>query len=96
MRKKCDLQEAFDKTISLLLKKKRVNRNLSQHTLSYLTGISRNTLADWEKGVKTPNSFDLYNLVKELYDSQKEFWEIVSEIFEETASTKRKMARHLE
>lgn len=96
MRKKCDLQEAFDKTISLLLKKKRVNRNLSQHTLSYLTGISRNTLVDWEKGVKTPNSFDLYNLVKELYDSQKEFWEIVSEIFEEIASTKRKMARRLE
>lgn len=96
MRKKCDLQEAFDKTLSLLLKRTRENRNLSQHTLSFKTGISRNTLVDWEKGIKTPNSYDLYNLIKELYSTQVEFWYTFSEIFEENVRTRFYITKKIE
>lgn len=89
MKKKCDLQEAFDNVISLEIKRTRENRKISQDVLCSKSGISRVTLIGWEKGVKTPNSFDLYNVVKELYDTPSEFWDNVSGKFEKEAAPKR-------
>ena len=74
MKLKNDAEKAFDKALSIILKARRNEVNISQEYLSIHSGVSRITIGKWERGEKTPISYDLYNVLKVLYKDPSEFW----------------------
>jgi len=82
MRKKTDEEKAFDQVISIVIKEQRAKLRMSQEFISSHSGVSRITISKWEKGEKTPISFDLYNVVNLLYPNPAEFWNIVHDRYE--------------
>ena len=84
MKKKNKIERSFDESIAYLLKKAREELGRSQDLVAQEAGISRITLGQWERGEKTPNSFDLYNVLKVLKCESCDFWEEMSHHFEHT------------
>ena len=66
--------------------------NLTQEYLSFHSGVTRITIGKWEKGEKTPISFDLYNVLKVLYKDPSEFWAELFKNYERTLSPIQKAA----
>ena len=86
MRKKSDEEKLFDKEISRLLRAKRDEKKLTQEIVSERSGVTRITIGKWERGEKTPQSFDLYNVLKILYKNPAEFWESLASNYEKRVS----------
>ena len=86
MRKKSDEEKLFDKEISRLLKARRDEKKLTQEIVSERSGVTRITIGKWERGEKTPQSFDLYNVIKILYKNPAEFWESLASNYEKRVS----------
>ena len=89
MKRKDEIEISFDESIAYLLKKAREKLGRSQDFIAQEAGISRVTLGKWERGEKTPNSFDLYNVLKVLKWDSHDFWEKLAHHFEPTAKTLR-------
>ena len=89
MKRKNEIERSFDESIAYLLKKARESLGRSQDFIAQEAGISRVTLGKWERGEKTPNSFDLYNVLKVLKWESRDFWEEMSRHFEPTAKPLR-------
>ena len=89
MKKKNEIERSFDESIAYLLKKHRENTGTSQDIVAQEAGISRITLGKWERGEKTPNSFDLYNVLKAIYSDPSLFWEEMAHHFESAAKPLR-------
>ena len=85
MKRKNEIERTFDESIAYLLKKAREKQGRSQDIVAQEAGISRITLGKWERGEKTPNTFDLYNVLKVLHLNPCDFWEELSRHFEATA-----------
>ncbi|MBR4917091.1 MAG: helix-turn-helix transcriptional regulator [Fibrobacter sp.] len=102
MKLKSDEEKAFDIALSKILKTRRDKLKLSQEFISFHSGVTRITIGKWERGVKTPISFDLYNVLKVLYKEPSEFWTefykeyeaIVAPIHE--AAEKEKLLKYFE
>ena len=62
---------------------------LAETRIAQEAGISRITLGKWERGEKTPNSFDLYNVLKVLKWEPEDFWTELGKHFEPTAKPLR-------
>ena len=92
MKRKNEIEKAFDESVAYFLKKRREELKKTQEYVAEEAGISRVTLGKWEKGEKTPNSFDLYNVLKILHIEQSVFWEKFVERFESTATPMRAAA----
>ena len=82
MKKKSEEEKLFDIELSKLLKAKRNEKKLSQEIISERSGVTRITIGKWERGEKTPQSFDLYNVLKVLYKNPDEFWEELAKNYE--------------
>ena len=89
MKRKDEIEISFDESIAYLLKKAREKLGRSQDFIAQEAGISRVTLGKWERGEKTPNSFDLYNVLKVLKWESRDFWEELTLHFETTANPLR-------
>lgn len=74
MKLKTDEERAFDSILAGILKARRDELKLSQEFVSSHSGVSRITIGKWERGEKTPISFDLYNVLRVLYKDPSEFW----------------------
>ena len=85
MKRKNEIEISFDESIAYLLKKAREKLGRSQDFIAQEAGISRVTLGKWERGEKTPNSFDLYNVLKVLKWESHDFWDELTRHFEPTA-----------
>ena len=92
MRLKNDEEKAFDLELSKIIKARRDELNLTQEYLSFHSGVTRITIGKWEKGEKTPISFDLYNVLKVLYKDPSEFWAELFKNYEKTLSPIQKAA----
>lgn len=92
MKRKTDEERAFDKTLAQIILVRRSKLNLSQDYIGKHSGVSRTTIGKWERGEKTPISFDFYNVLKLLYDKQSDFWNDFSSMFEKDAESIRKAA----
>ena len=89
MKRKNEIEKTFDESIAYFLKKRREDLDKTQEFVAEEAGISRVTLGKWEKGEKTPNSFDLYNVLKILHVDQSQFWKSFVEHFESSATPLR-------
>ena len=89
MKRKNEIERSFDESIAYLLKKAREKLGRSQDMVAQEAGISRITLGKWERGEKTPNSFDLYNVLKVLKWESRNFWEEMAHHFEPSAKPLR-------
>ena len=102
MKLKNDEEKAFDLELSKIIKARRDELNLTQEYLSFHSGVTRITIGKWEKGEKTPISFDLYNVLKVLYKDPSEFWAELYKNYEKTlspiqkASDKKKYMAYIE
>ena len=92
MKLKNDEEKAFDLELSKIIKARRDELNLTQEYLSFHSGVTRITIGKWEKGEKTPISFDLYNVLKVLYKDPSEFWAELYKNYEKTLSPIQKAA----
>ena len=92
MKLKNDEEKAFDLELSKIIKARRDELNLTQEYISLHSGVTRITIGKWERGEKTPISFDLYNVLKILYKDPSEFWATLHQQFEANASPIRKAA----
>ena len=77
MKLKSSEEKAFDGVLAGILKARRDELNVSQEFISSRSGVSRITIGKWERGAKTPISFDLYNVLRVLYKDPSEFWSAV-------------------
>ena len=82
MKRKNEIEISFDESIAYLLKKAREKLGRSQDFIAQEAGISRVTLGKLERGEKTPNYFDLYNVLKVLKWESSDFWKELSQHFE--------------
>ena len=89
MKRKNEIERSFDESIAYLLRKGREKLGHSQDLIAQEAGISRVTLGKWERGEKTPNSFDLYNVLKVLKWESCDFWKELTLHFETTAKPLR-------
>ena len=89
MKRKNEIEISFDESIAYLLKKAREKLGRSQDFIAQEAGISRVTLGKWERGEKTPKSFDLYNVLKVLKWDSYDFWEKLTHHFEQKTKTLR-------
>lgn len=89
MKRKNEIERSFDESIAYLLRKGREKLGHSQDLVAQEAGISRVTLGKWERGEKTPNSFDLYNVLKVLKWEPEDFWAELGMHFEPTAKPLR-------
>lgn len=92
MKLKSDEERVFDETLAQIIKARRDKLNLSQQYISDNASVSRTTLVKWEKGEKTPITFDLYNVLKILYKNPSEFWNDFSATYEKNALPIREAA----
>ena len=92
MKRKTDEERAFDKTFAQIILVRRSQLNLSQEFISTNSGVSRTTIGKWERGEKTPIAFDLYNVLKILYDNPSDFWNDFTSLYEKEAEPIRKAA----
>lgn len=92
MKLKNDEEKAFDLELSKIIKARRSELNLTQEYISLHSGVTRITIGKWERGEKTPISFDLYNVLKILYKDPSEFWATLHQQFEANVSPIRKAA----
>ncbi len=92
MKRKSDEERAFDETLAQIILARRSQLNLSQLFISIQSGVSRTTIGKWERGVKTPITFDLYNVLKILYDNPSDFWDDFHKSFEKNVSSIREAA----
>ena len=102
MKLKSDEEKAFDLALSKILKARREKLKLSQEYVSCHSGVTRITIGKWEQGIKTPISFDLYNVLKILYKDPSEFWAELYKEYESSvapihaASEKEKLSKYFE
>jgi DNA-binding XRE family transcriptional regulator len=89
MKRKNEIEKTFDESIAYLLRKGREKLGHSQDLVAQEADISRITLGKWERGEKTPNSFDLYNVLKVLKWEPEDFWAELGKHFEPTAKPLR-------
>ncbi len=92
MKRKTDEERAFDKALAQIILARRAQLNLSQDYIGKNSGVSRTTIGKWERGEKTPIAFDLYNVLKLLYEQQSDFWNDFSSLYEKEAEPIRKAA----
>ena len=92
MKLKNDEEKAFDLELAKIIKARRDELNLTQEYISFHSGVTRITIGKWERGEKTPISFDLYNVLKVLYKDPAEFWAELHQKFEQTVSPIHKAA----
>lgn len=92
MKRKTDEERAFDKALAQIILARRAQLNLSQLYISIKSGISRITIGKWERGLKTPVAFDLYNVLKVLYDDPSDFWRDLFKTYEKDALPIREAA----
>ena len=92
MKLKNDEEKAFDLALAKILKARRDELNLTQEYLSFHPGVTRITIGKWERGEKTPITFDLYNVLKVLYKNPSEFWAALFQQFESSVSPIHKAA----
>ena len=92
MKLKNDEEKAFDLELAKILKARRNELNLTQEYISLHSGVTRITIGKWERGEKTPISFDLYNVLKILYKNPSEFWHALFQQYESNVSTIHKAA----
>ena len=92
MKRKTDEEKVFDEILANLMKARRQKLNFSQEHVSNNSGVTRITIGKWERGEKTPITFDFYNVLKMLYPNPSEFWAEFSSIYEKRVSPIREAA----
>lgn len=95
MKLKTEEERIFDETLAYIIKARRDKLDYSQQYISDNACVSRTTLGKWEKGEKTPITFDFYNVVKVLYKNPSEFWEEFSTAYEKKAAPIREAAEKM-
>ncbi len=102
MKRKSDEEKVFDEILATLVKARRQKLNLSQEVVSNNSGVTRITIGKWERGVKTPITFDFYNVLRMLYPNPSEFWADFSDVYEKRvapvreADEKKKYLKYIE
>lgn len=102
MKKKTDEEITFDLILSKIIKSKRAECKYSQEFVSSNSGVTRLTIGKWEKGAKTPQAFDLYNVLKVLSVTPWDFWKEFAAEYEANvqpireAAEKRKYWKYIE
>ena len=92
MKRKTDEERAFDKALAQIILARRAQLDLSQLYISIKAGISRITIGKWERGLKTPVAYDLYNVLKVLYKNPSDFWNDFYNTFEKNVTSIRAAA----
>ena len=92
MKRKTDEEKVFDEILASLVKARRKELNLSQEYVSTHSGVTRITIGKWERGIKTPITFDFYNVLRLLYKNPSDFWNDFTALYEKKASPIREAA----
>lgn len=92
MKLKSNEEKVFDLILSGILRARRLELKYSQEFVSTYSRVSRITIGKWERGEKTPISFDLYNALRILYKDPSEFWAEVHKQCQEQLTSVEKAA----